>query len=98
MFVEAICYCRLHINQGEDDIGVVVLAGIGPGSNFVFVITGEEERERERDGKRRGRVESGFRGRNERRRNLDLCLIGGRGNDSLAETETGFCPTLRSTH
>ena len=44
MFVEAICYCRLHINQGDDDIGVVVLAGIGPGSNFVFVITGEEER------------------------------------------------------
>ena len=52
MFVEAICYCRLHINQGEEDIGVVVLAGIGPGSNFVFVITGEEE-ERGR-GMRRG--------------------------------------------
>ena len=44
MFVEAICYCRLHINQGDDDIGVVVLAGIGPGSNFVSVITGEEEK------------------------------------------------------
>ena len=50
MFVEAICYCRLHINQGEDDLGVVVLAGIGPGSNFVLVITGEEEKR----GMRRG--------------------------------------------